>query len=104
MNITFAPEIDPERTKSDIQSARTAVRILSPIDTRKLLGLGQDCGVLLGSIGAALYVFTGRSWWSASPSPIERIQTSGRPSPYPQIRMRLVPAANALGDWPWQSG
>jgi hypothetical protein len=24
------------------------VRILSPIDTRKLLGLGQDCGVLLG--------------------------------------------------------
>jgi hypothetical protein len=50
------------------------------------------------SIGARFVPFTGRSWWSALPSPIGRIQTAGRPSPYSQIQMRLVPAANALGE------
>jgi hypothetical protein len=50
-----------------------------------------------GRLKRALCLFTGRSWWSALPSPIERIQTAGRPNPYSQIRMRLVPAANALG-------
>lgn len=45
------------------QLSEEPIRVLSPIDTRKLLGLGEDCAVLVGAGTVAIEPRTSAAFW-----------------------------------------